>query len=550
MLGSIHNLIHFQNTSTMRITLIILLLGLFAFHTHAQELPDDFLTADFHKERRKALRQLLPKNSVAVLFASPVRNRANDVDFLYHQDPHFYYLTGYKEPHSILLIFSEDQKEDGQTYNEILFAQARDPRTEMWNGRRLGVKGVKEKLGFSMVKDHKTFKEYSLSFKKFDKVLFIDFLNDIRDNPRDDADLYDLKQQFKNKASIPSEFNAMTNRMYAIIQDGTQDFQAKKRQLYSMSRFNPGALDDPVIREFMGVQDNEMAMKVMKKVPSTNLDAHSLPSFMGQLRETKLEEELVLLRKAIDISAVGQIEVMKAMRPNMSETEVQGIHEFVFKKYGAEYEGYPSIVGGGNNGCILHYIDNNKPRLGEDLVLMDLGAEYHGYTADVTRTIPATGKFTEEQKIIYNIVLEAQQAGFEECKVGNNFSAPNQAAKRIIDKRLAEYGIIKEGERHNYFPHGTSHYVGLDVHDPGTYQPFQANTVITVEPGIYIPDGSPCDKKWWGIAVRIEDDILITEDGWENLSGRAPRSVEAIEAMMAQPSALDDFILPDLGNKK
>jgi Xaa-Pro aminopeptidase len=267
---------------------------------------------------------------------------------------------------------------------------------------------------------------------------------------------------------------------------------------------------------------------------------------MGQLREAKTREELELMRIACEVSAVGQLEVMKAMKPGMSEMEVQGIHEFVFKKYGSEYEGYPSIVGGGNNGCILHYIDNNKPRLGSDLVLMDLGAEYHGYTADVTRTIPADGTFSTEQKIIYNIVLEAQQAGFEECRVGNDFRKPGQVAREIIDKRLAEIGLIEEGARHNYFPHGTSHYVGLDVHDPGTYGTFKPGTIITVEPGIYIPEGSDCDPKWWGIAVRIEDCILITEDGWINLSGRAPRTVEDIEKTMAMPSPLDDFILPDI----
>jgi Xaa-Pro aminopeptidase len=530
----------------MRITLLMILCGILSLPMFSQELPDDFLSPEFHKERRAALRQKLPPNSVAVMFANPVRNRANDVDYIYHQDPNFYYLTGYKEPHSILLIFSEEQKEGDQKYDEMLFAQARDARMEMWNGRRLGVKGVKEELGFEMVKDHREFKDFALGFKKFDKVLFIDFHNDIRDNPRDEADLYDLKKQFKEKAAIPADFNATTNRMYAALADPKTDFQAKKRMLYSMTRWNPRALDDPIVREFMSVQDNEMAMKVIQKAPKTNLDAHTLPMLMGQLRETKTEEEMVLLRKAVDISAIGQIEVMKAMHPEMSETEVQGIHEFVFKKYGAEYEGYPSIVGGGNNGCILHYIENNKPRLGSDLVLMDLGAEYHGYTADVTRTIPANGKFSKEQAIIYNIVLEAQQAGFEQCTVGNDFRAPNKAAQEIIDKRLAEYGIIKEGERHNYLPHGTSHYVGLDVHDPGTYEPFKPNTVITVEPGLYIPEGSPCDEKWWGIAVRIEDDILITENGWENLSGRAPRSVEEIEKMMAQPSPLDAFVLPKL----
>ncbi len=401
-----------------------------------------------------------------------------------------------------------------------------------------------------MVKDHREFKEYSLNFKRFDKVFFMDFMEDIRDNPRDEADLYDLKQQFKEKAGVPANFNGTVHMMYGVLNDNSLSLQEKKQRVYGLSRRNPRALNDPVVREFMSVQDNEIAMKVLRKVPKTNLDVQSLPQFLGKLRETKTEEEVVMMRKAVDISAVGQIEVMKAMHPEMSETEVQGIHEFVFKKYGAEYEGYPSIVGGGNNGCILHYIDNNKPRLGSDLVLMDLGAEYHGYTADVTRTIPADGTFSEEQKIIYNIVLEAQQAGFEQCKVGNDFRAPNRAAQAVIDKRLAEYGIIKEGENHNYLPHGTSHYVGLDVHDPGTYEPFKPNTIITVEPGIYIPEGSPCDEKWWGIAVRIEDCMLITEDGWENLSGRAPRSVEEIEATMAQPSPLDDFILPELKAKK
>ena len=180
---------------------------------------------------------------------------------------------------------------------------------------------------------------------------------------------------------------------------------------------------------------------------------------------------------------------------------------------------------------------------------MDLGAEYHGYTADVTRTIPADGTFSEEQKIIHNIVLEAQQAGFEACVAGNSFRAPGRAAQRVINRRLAEIGLIKRGEQHNYFPHGTSHYVGLDVHDPGTYGKLQPGTIITVEPGIYIPEGSDCDPKWWGIAVRIEDCILITAEGWQNLSARAPRTVEDIERTMALPSPLDDFQLPAINKE-
>lgn len=309
--------------------------------------------------------------------------------------------------------------------------------------------------------------------------------------------------------------------------------------------------EDELLSDFVNAQDYKLRAEIKDKVAlqlnANNLNSAKLGEIMATLRETKTEEEMILLKKAIEISTVGQVEVMKAMHPNMSESEIQGVHEYVYKKYGAEYEGYPSIVGGGNNGCILHYIENNKPEVGDDLVLMDLGAEYHGYTADVTRTIPANGKFTTEQKQIYDIVYNAQEAGIKASVVGASFQAPGEAASKVVTEGLMKLGIIeKEEEAKIYFPHGTSHYLGLDVHDKGTYRPFKANTVITVEPGIYIPDGSDCDKKWWGIAVRIEDDILITDNGPVNLSAGAPRTTKAIEAMMKQPSPLDDFVLPQL----
>ncbi len=533
----------------MRTILFFLLVGCSMVGFAQKDVPTDYLSSEFHKSRREALRQMMPKNSVAVFFANPVRNRANDVDFQYHQDPDFYYLTGYNEPHSVLLIFSDWQQGNGGVkYNEIVFAQSRDPQAEMWTGRRLGPEGVREQLGIATVVDHQEFKAYNLNFSAFDKVMFFDFKNDARDE-NEDADLYDLMEAFKNKAKVPTNFNGKARQYYTVIKNPKLTLQEKKQQLYHSSRWEPNILKDPLIEEFMAAKDNEMAMKVIAKVPNDNLDVASLDQYMDQLRETKSPEELGLLRKAIEVSCVGQVEVMKVMKPTMSESGVQGVHEMVYKMYGSEYQGYPSIVGGGANGCILHYIENNKTQLGDELVLMDLGAEYHGYTADVTRTVPADGTFSEAQKAIYNIVLEAQTAGFEACKVGNDFSAPHAAAQTVIDNRLAELGIIKPGERHRYFPHGTSHYLGLDVHDRGTYGTFKPGTVITVEPGIYIPEGSPCDQKWWGIAVRIEDDILITENGWENLSARAPRTVEEIERVMAMPSALDDFVLPDLGKK-
>ena len=259
------------------------------------------------------------------------------------------------------------------------------------------------------------------------------------------------------------------------------------------------------------------------------------------------EEEMKLLTKVVRISAMGQREIMKAMHVGMSEAEIQGIHEYVYKKYGSEYEGYPSIVGAGNNGCVLHYVENSKLKVDNDMVLMDLGAEYHGYTADVTRTIPANGKFNAEQKLIYDLVYEAQEAGIAVSVIGNNLRTPDDAARKVVNEGLIALGIAKDDiEARRYFPHGTSHHIGLDVHDTSLRGAFKPNMVITVEPGIYIPEGSPCDKKWWGIAVRIEDDVLITANGPVVLSAEAPRKSEAIEALMKETSPLGSLELPVL----
>jgi Xaa-Pro aminopeptidase len=230
---------------------------------------------------------------------------------------------------------------------------------------------------------------------------------------------------------------------------------------------------------------------------------------------------------------------MRALKPGMHEYDAQAIGEYVFKRNGAEYVGYPSICGGGENSCILHYESNRRPLAGGDVQLNDMAAEYHGYSADVTRTIPVNGKYSEAQKAIYELVYKAQEVGFAACKPGNDFKAPDKAAKEIIQKGLVDLGIIKdEKDFSTYFMHGTSHYLGLDTHDAGSYGSLKAGNIITVEPGVYIPEGSPCDPKWWNIGVRIEDDILITEKGYENLSASSPRTVEAVEAMMKEKPLL------------
>jgi len=478
-------------------TYILLLLISFNLFAQTADLPSDFLSKDWHKERRNALREKMPANSVAIFFANAVRNRSNDVDYIYHQDPDFMYLTGLREPHAVLLIFKDKQTTaDNKAYEEIIFVQPRNPIREMWDGRRLGELGTKDRLGFEQVFNNREFANYNVDFSKFDKVLFFDFKNDVRDVPNETGDLYDLIKQFKSKAGYP-----------------------------------------------------DAAVQTLNPEPRPqNLDTRTLISIMNQLRGIKTPEEIALLRKAVNISAIGQVEVMKAMKPGMSEREIQGIHEFVFKKYQAEDVGYPSIVGGGHNGCILHYIENYKPAItSKEMVLMDLGAEYHGYTADVTRTIPSSGKFSKEQKLIYDLVLKAQNEALAICKPGSTFAEMTKISRDVINAGLAELGIIDSPtERHLFYPHGLSHHIGLAVHDRGTFDKLEEHMVISVEPGIYIPENSKCDPKWWNIAVRIEDNVLITKDGYDLLSHLAPRTTEEIEKTMALPSALDNFILPDL----
>jgi Xaa-Pro aminopeptidase len=481
------------------LTLLLLLIGSWAIAQN-DDLPNDFLSSKFHKSRREKLRESMPLNSVAVFFANPVRNRANDVDYFFHQDPNFYYLTGYKEPNSVLLIFKNKQvAANGAQYDEILFVQARNELREMWTGRRLGPTGTKDLLGIEQAFNNSDFKKYNIDFSKFDPILFYDFKNDVRDNPRDSSDMFDLIAQFKTKVNYPEKNNMLVKA-------------------------------EPV---------------------KNNLDTKMLNELMRSLRGIKSPEEIELVKKAARISCQGQIEVMKAMRPGLSEREIQGIHEFVYKKYQAEDVGYPSIVGAGHNGCILHYQENYKPNISsKELILMDLSAEFHGYTADITRTIPVNGKFSPEQKLIYELVLKAQEEAMKMVRPGIMQKELTEICKKVVNKGLMDLGIIKsETEDHTYFPHGVSHHIGLDVHDLGA--PVLAEgSMFVIEPGIYIPDNATCDKKWWGIAVRIEDDFLMTKTGYEHISAAAPRTVKDIEEMMKLPSPLDNFILPELGKSK
>ncbi|WP_315822049.1 aminopeptidase P N-terminal domain-containing protein [Paraflavitalea speifideaquila] len=250
-----------------------LLLTTPAFSQSPDDLPQDYLTPAFHASRRDSLRQLMPANSVVVVWAYPTRNFSNDVDYVYHPNPDLYYFSGYKEPHSLLLVFKEPQAAaDGSTYEELLFVQKRDSLAEQWTGKRLGVAGSKQKLGLTHVYNGEDFKALPLDFSKFDKIIFDRLPADIADARYDKADLYDLIQQLKEKAQITDNY----------------------------------------------AQDKRFGTTLYRQ-------------YTGQLREIKTDEELALLRKAVEISCQGQAEVMKAVRPDMSEREVQGLHEFVHK---------------------------------------------------------------------------------------------------------------------------------------------------------------------------------------------------------------------------
>ena len=537
-----------------KIKFLLIAIIAFSFNGFSQT-PTDYLSKEFHKERREILRAKMPANSVTVVFANPVRNRANDVDYIFHQDPNFYYLTGYREPNAVLVLFSENQTDEkGILYNEILYVQKRDKRAEQWNGKRLGTEGATSELGFKTAMNAEEFLKSNIDFKAFDKV-FIEKFNDDYRNLGDTADIFDLVKGFKINAGYdPSVYlSGVKEFVYNNIANATIEGSANLIQNITRIEADYEEIkQDKLIKEYKSANTADLKKEIKQKItlalkPKTNIDITFLSANLATMREVKTAEELKLLTKAVRISAVGQIEVMKAMKPHMSETELQGIHEFVYKKYGAEYEGYPSIVGAGNNGCILHYIENNQTKVGNDMVLMDLGAEYRGFTADVTRTIPASGKFTTAQKEIYDLVYEAQEAGIALYTIGASMQSPREAAIKIINEGLFKLGIIKSAdEEHPYFPHGTSHHIGLDVHDPGNYENFEENMVVTMEPGIYIPDGSNCDKKYWGIGIRIEDDILVTKNGPVNLSGEAPRTTIEIEKMMAKKSVLEDFVLPNL----
>ncbi len=440
----------------------------------------DLLSKEFHKGRREQLAKKLKSKSIAVFFASDERLRSNDTYFQYKSDNNLTYLTGMTEPGSALVLVPDGIQfsSDSKTCFSILFVPKRDYRYEVYNGRRLGVEGAMQILGMDTAFTNDEFGE------RFVKILQTQNTAGKLEN------IYSplLKEQVESRA------------LRTMIQAFTDFRNEPRRALGYLTAVSFSEADRPVY----------------------------------ELRSIKTDDEINLLKKTIEISCDGHLQMMKSAEPNMFEYELRAIGEYTFAREGSEYVGYGSICGSAENSTILHYITTRRQCKDGDVVLIDMAAEYHGYSADVTRTFPVNGKFSKEQAAIYQIVYKAQQTGIDAIKPGAKYQEITDMITKVLEDGLMELGLIKDRQdAKRYTIHGYMHSIGLDVHDPqGFATDFTPGYFTTVEPGIYIPEGSPVDKKWWNIGVRIEDDILVTKEGCVNMSAKAPRTIDEIEKVM------------------
>ena len=270
-----------------------------------------------------------------------------------------------------------------------------------------------------------------------------------------------------------------------------------------------------------------------------------LKPLLNEMRLCKQPEEVAVMREAARISAEAHIRAMQTCKPGMMEYEIEAELLYTFTRQGATWA-YPSIVAGGANGCILHYVENNQPLKDGDLLLIDAGAEIDGYDADITRTFPVNGRFSPEQRLIYQLVLDAQHAAIAEVQPDNHFNQPHEAAVRVLTAGLVNLGLltgpvqqlIDDEAYKKFYMHRTGHWLGMDVHDVGLYkqgdqwQNFEPGMVTTIEPGLYIAAADDIDPRWWNIGVRIEDDVLVTEQGCQILTSAVPKDIAAIESLM------------------
>jgi Xaa-Pro aminopeptidase len=424
--------------------------------------------------RRRRLLKLLGPDALAIIPTASACLRNNDVEHPFRPDSDFYYLTGFAEPEAIALLLS------GKKPNFILFARERDAEQERWQGLRAGLEGARKLSGA-------------------DQVFAID--------------------EFEQR--LPELLEGRRQLHYAIGQHELLDqlLPACIRQLQRKGR--------------SGTQAPE--------------SLHNLDLLLHEMRLIKDAEEIALMQRAASLSAQAHAQLMRGVRPGMAEYQLAGLFEHQCLQQGARRQAYPAIVAGGANACILHYTDNDRVLRDGDLVLVDAGGEYQGYAADITRTFPVNGRFSPEQRALYELVLKAQLAAIEQVRPGNSWIAPHEAAVQVLTRGLVKLGLLKgsasrqikrEGYK-RFYMHRTGHWLGMDVHDVGAYKqgadwrPLQPGMVLTVEPALYIDtDEKKVDKRWRGIGIRIEDDVLVTEQGHQVLSHAAPKQPDEIEAWM------------------
>ena len=426
-----------------------------------------------YKNRRNNLEKSLPKDSVLLIPGADTQFRNADSAYAFRQDSSFYYFSGFCEPSSLIAIVNN---KDG--ISSIAFVQPKDKLKEIWDGNRAGPIGAVDEF-------------------LFDKAY---------DNTQIDT-------------IMPDILNGSSQVLYPI---------GKK------SGFDQKVID----------WTTEASSKDRHSKSINIIDASSL---IGNARLIKDEHEIKLIRKACDISAEAHIEAMKSVKNIDSEEEMEGMYIYEFSKRGGRFQAYTPIVAGGENACILHYVENNQKLQKSDLLLVDAGCEYEMYASDITRTFPISGKFSEEQLKIYEIVLEAMNTAIDNVKPGNDVMKPQEISEKVITKGLVKLGLLdgdpdelhKKGAFKDFYMHKIGHWLGLDVHDAGDYMEdeefmkFKPGMVTTIEPGIYISSSMNVDDKWKGIGVRIEDDILVTKDGNENLTSKVPSDPSEIESLMS-----------------
>ena len=432
--------------------------------------------SEFQRRRRRLMRMMEP-DSIAILPAAPERLRNRDVHYPYRQDSDFMYLTGFPEPEAVAVLIPGRKQAE-----YILFCRARDPQREVWDGPRAGQEGAVEHHGA----------DDSFPISDLDEIL-------------------------------PRMLEERTRVYYAMGCDPELD----RRMSEWISSIRAQARS--------GIQGP--------------LEFIALDHYLHELRLFKSPAELKAMRTAAGISAAAHARVMRACRPGMMEYQLQAEMEHECARQGARHQAYPPIVGGGANACVLHYINNTESLHDGDLVLIDAGCEYDHYASDITRTFPVNGRFSKAQRELYEVVLDAQLAAIDAVRPGAHWNKPHEAAVKSITRGLVRLGLlkgrtpdlIKKEAYRKFFIHRTGHWLGMDVHDVGDYKidgewrTLEPGMTLTVEPGLYIPPGTRgVAKKYHGIGIRIEDDVLVTADGHEVLSADAPKAVDDIELLMQE----------------